>query len=442
LVESQGQWGQEYRFQTRDGKVTWVYGLAAPQYDASGKITQYVGINIDITERKRAEKEQAKLQHQLTQAQKMESVGRLAGGVAHDFNNLLMGILNYAELCRDKVAQDHPIREWLNEITVDAERSAQLTHQLLAFARKQIIAPKVLDLSEAVSGMLKLLRRLIGEDITMKLTAHSDTWPVKIDPVQIDQILANLAVNARDAIGGVGSITIETSNATYDEAYCAAHLGSVPGDYALLTVSDTGCGMGPEMLEHIFEPFFTTKGVGEGTGLGLATVFGIVKQNNGYINVSSEPGKGTTFQIYLPRHVRAETAQAAVAAPAKPPRGTETILMVEDEKSVRLTTHMFLEDLGYTVLVAENPEKALALVAQHPAEIHLLITDVIMPGMSGRDLAQRLSELRPAIKRLFISGFTADVIAERGILADSVNFLSKPFGRDELARKVREVLEA
>jgi PAS domain S-box-containing protein len=442
LVESQGQWGQEYRFQTRDGKVTWVYGLAAPQYDASGKITQYVGINIDITDHKLAEEEKAKLQDQLTQAQKMESVGRLAGGVAHDFNNLLMGILNYAQLCRDKVAQDHPIREWLNEITVDAERSAQLTHQLLAFARKQIIAPKVLDLSETVSGMLKLLRRLIGEDIIMNLTAHSDTWPVKMDPVQIDQILANLAVNARDAIGGVGSITIETSNATFDEAYCAAHLGAVPGDYALLTVTDTGCGMDPETLEHIFEPFFTTKGVGEGTGLGLATVYGIVKQNNGYINVYSEPGKGTTFKIYLPRHVLAETAQAAVAAPAKPPRGTETILMVEDEKSVRLTTHMFLEDLGYTVLVAENPEKALALVAQHPAEIHLLITDVIMPGMSGRDLAQRLSELRPAIKRLFISGFTADVIAQRGILDDGVNFLSKPFGRDALARKVREVLEA
>jgi signal transduction histidine kinase/CheY-like chemotaxis protein len=441
LVESQGQWGQEYRFQTRDGKVTWVYGLAAPQHDASGKITQYVGINIDITDHKLAEEEQAKLQDQLTQAQKMESVGRLAGGVAHDFNNLLMGTMGYTQLCLDELGPDHPIRKYLDEIMSGTERSAELSRQLLAFARKQIIAPKVLDLSEAVSSMLKLLQRLIGEDIAMKFTAHSDTWPVKMDPVQIDQILANLCVNARDAIGGVGSITIETSNATFDEAYCAGNAGSVPGDYALLTVTDTGCGMVPETLEHIFEPFFTTKGVGEGTGLGLATVFGIVKQNNGYITVYSEPGKGTTFKIYLPRHVLAETAQAAASAPAKPPRGTETILMVEDEKSVRVTTHMFLEDLGYTVLVAENPEKALALAAQHPGEMHLLITDVIMPGMSGRDLAKRLLELRPTLKRLFISGFTADVIAQRGILDDGVNFMSKPFGRDALARKVREVLE-
>ena len=395
----------------------------------------------DISQRKQAEAEHEKLQAQFTQAQKMESVGRLAGGVAHDFNNLLMGTMGYTQLCLDKIGPDHPIREYLDEIMSVTERSAELTRQLLAFARKQIIAPTVMDLNDAISDILKLLRRLIGEDVTMKFTEDPDTWPVKMDPVQIDQILANLCVNARDAIGGVGSVNIETSNATFDESYCAGHQGSVPGDYALLTVTDTGCGMDKETLENIFEPFFTTKGVGEGTGLGLATVYGIVKQNNGYITVYSEHGKGTTFKIYLPRHVCEETALAAVAAPTKSPHGTETVLLVEDEKSIRITTRLFLEDLGYTVLVAEAPSQALRLVAEHPGEIHLLITDVVMPGMSGRELANRLLALRPSIKRLFISGFTADVIAQRGILDDGMNFLSKPFGRDVLARKAREVLE-
>jgi CheY-like chemotaxis protein len=350
--------------------------------------------------------------------------------------------MGYAQLCRDKIAPDHPIRGWLDEITVDAERSAKLTHQLLAFARKQIITPEVLDLNDAISRMLKLLNRLIGEDVTMEFTANPVTWPVKMDPVQVDQILTNLAVNARDAIGGVGSISISTNNATLDKACCGGYPGAIPGDYALLTVADTGCGMDRETLAHIFEPFFTTKGAGEGTGLGLATVFGIVRQNNGVINVYSEPGKGTTFKIYLPRCGAAEASQMGAAAPAKPPLGTETVLLVEDEKSIRITAQLFLAGLGYTVLVAEDPEKALALTAQHPGEIHLLITDVIMPGMNGRDLAKRVSESRPAMKHLFISGFTADVIAQRGILGDGVNFLSKPFGRDVLAIKMREILDA
>jgi signal transduction histidine kinase/CheY-like chemotaxis protein len=400
-----------------------------------------VGVGIDITERKHAEAKHAKLHEQFAQAQKMESVGRLAGGVAHDFNNLLMGIMGYTQLCMDKIALDHPIREYLAEITHDAERSAEITRQLLAFARKQTIAPRVLDLNDAVAGMLKLLQRLIGEDIKLAWRPGVGVRPVKLDPSQVDQILANLCVNARDAIDGVGNITLETKSMTIDADYCATRPEAIPGAYVSLAVSDDGCGMDKETLVQVFEPFFTTKGLGKGTGLGLATVYGIVKQNHGFINVYSEPGQGTTFRIYLPQVVAADAIQAASATAAKPLRGTETVLLVEDEKSIRNTMDLFLKDCGYTVLVAEDPKKALNLAGMHPGEIHLLITDVIMPDMSGRDLANLLLARRPTIKRLFISGFTADVIAQRGVLDDGVNFLSKPFGRDVLVRKVREVLE-
>jgi len=395
----------------------------------------------DITERKQAAAEREELQAQFTQAQKMDSVGRLAGGVAHDFNNLLTGILNYTELCREAIAPEHPIRAWLDEIACDAERSVRLTRQLLAFARKQVIAPTVLDINDSIANILTLLRRLIGEDITIAWRPGSDVWPVKMDSSQIDQILANLTVNARDAIGGVGSLSIETSNTTFNDSYCAAHPGALRGDYMQLTVIDNGCGMDRDTVEHIFEPFFTTKGVGEGTGLGMATVYGIVKQNGGFINVYSEPGEGTTFEIHLPRCAAAESTQLVTTIAPEPPRGNETILLVEDEKSVRITARIFLEGLGYTVLAAEDPEQALSLAAQHLDNIELLITDVIMPGMSGRHMAQRLSDLRPTIKHIFISGFTADIIAQQGVLEEGVNFLPKPFGRDALARKVREVLD-
>ena len=397
---------------------------------------------LDITESKRAEAERRKLQEQLHQAQKMESVGHLAGGVAHEFNNLLMGIMNYVELCRDGLAPDHPIREWLDEITADSQHSVNLTRQLLAFARKQMIAPKVLDLNDTVASMLKLLRRLIGEDIDLAWMPCVDVWPVKLDPSQIDQILANLAVNARDAIGGVGKLTIQTTNVTLDEAYCAEHVGSVPGDYVLLALSDDGCGMDAETVGHLFEPFFTTKGVGEGTGLGLATVYGIVRQNNGFIDVCSEPGEGTTFRIYLPRFRGATVEEADAETPAALPGGDETVLLVEDEKSIRVTAALFLEALGYTVLTADCPQEALRLAAEHPGRIHLLITDVVMPGQSGHDLAAQLATDRPEMKRLFMSGHTADVIAHRGVLDEGVEFLGKPFTRDELAQKVREVLDA
>jgi len=404
------------------------------RFELSGEALLQATIR-DVTDQRNTET-------QLRQAQKMESVGRLAGGVAHDFNNLLMGIMNYVELCRDGVAPDDPIREWLDEITGEAQRSANLTRQLLAFARKQTIAPRVLDLNAAVEGMLKMLRRLIGEDIDLLWQPQSNLWPVKLDPGQVDQILANLCVNARDAIGGVGKVTIETANAAVDASYCAEHVEAVPGAYAVLAVSDDGCGMDQNTLDHIFEPFFTTKPVGEGTGLGLATIYGIVRQNDGFVNVYSEPGEGTTFRIYLPRFAGEEAEQARTEKTTERLGGSETILLVEDEKSIRVTTALFLEQLGYTVLTAEQPDEALSRVSEHLGSIHLLVTDVVMPGMSGRDLAAKLGEQHPRMKCLFISGYTANVIAHRGILDADVEFLAKPFSRDDIARKVRDVLDA
>jgi CheY-like chemotaxis protein len=374
----------------------------------------------------------------------MESVGRLAGGVAHDFNNLLMGIMGYAELCRDALAADHPIREWLEEITRDAQRSADITRQLLAFARKQAIAPKILDLNDALMGMLKMLRRLIGEDIDLAWMPGAKLWPVKLDPSQIDQTLANLCVNARDAIGGAGKLSISTANVTLAAADCAHHAGAVPGDYVRLAVSDDGCGMSADVKAHIFEPFFTTKEVGKGTGLGLglATVYGIVTQNHGFINVDSTVGKGTTFAVYFPRFV-GNAAEASAPAAANVPRGRgETVLLVEDEKSLRVTLALFLNALGYKALVAENPAAALALATQYPGAIQLLLTDVVMPGQDGRHLADQLAGLKPGLKVLFMSGYTADVVAQHGILDPVVRFIGKPFSRDELARKVHEVLDS
>ncbi len=395
---------------------------------------RYLGFVQDVTERE-------SLESQLRQAQKMESVGRLAGGVAHDFNNLIMGIMGYAEMCREEVGENHPIREWLDEITYEAERSANLTRQLLAFARRQTIAPKVLDLNDAVVNILKMLRRLIGEDIDLAWEPGADLWPVKIDPGQVDQLLANLCVNARDAISGAGKVTIETENAAIDEAYCAQQVEARPGKFVMLAVSDNGGGMDRETLDHVFEPFFTTKGVGKGTGLGLATVYGIVKQNEGFINVYSEPGKGATFRIYLPRSLE----EAAVKPPAAPasasPGGSETILLVEDEPSLRVTISRNLQRLGYTVLAAESPEAAQRIAAESAGKIALLLTDVVMPGMSGRELAGKLTRDFPALKVLYMSGYTANVIAHRGILEQGVHFLSKPVTRDELARKLREILD-
>ena len=398
--------------------------------------------NMEIKEAgKMAENERDKLQNQLIQAQKMESVGRLAGGVAHDYNNMLSVILGFSELALEKVDPADPLHEDLSEIHKAGIRSMEITRQLLAFARKQTIVPVVLDLNESVESMFKMLRRLIGEDIDLAWLPQSDLWSVKMDPSQIDQMLANLCVNSRDAIDGVGRITIETGMASFNAAYCADHPGFVPGDYVLLAVSDDGCGMDLETIDKIFEPFFTTKAVGQGTGLGLATVYGIVKQNQGFINVYSEPGKGTTFKIYLARHA-APAVDISRESPAGIPKGHgEIILVVEDEGSILKLAERILVDLGYTVLTAQNPNQALSLASERPIEIDLLITDVVMPEMNGKELSNRLHGICPRLKTLFMSGYTANVIAHRGVLDEGVHFITKPFSTEKMANKVKEALD-
>jgi two-component system, cell cycle sensor histidine kinase and response regulator CckA len=384
--------------------------------------------------------EQRRLEAQLLQAQKMESVGRLAGGVAHDFNNMLNVILGHCELALEQLGASHPVLADLQEIRNAACRSADLTRQLLAFARKQTVAPKILDLNETIEGMLTMLRRLIGEDIDLAWLPGK-LWSVKVDPTQIDQILANLCVNARDAIAGVGKVTIETGTATFDKTYCARHAGFVPGEYVLLAMSDNGCGMDKEIQDKLFEPFFTTKETGKGTGLGLATIYGIVKQNNGFINVYSEPGQGTTFRVYLPRHDGKSEQSREEVSEAPAARGHDTILLVEDEPAILNMTTKMLERLGYTVLTASTPGEAIRLAEAHHGAIHLLITDVVMPEMNGRDLAKSLLSLYPNLKRLFMSGYTADVVAHHGVLDEGVNFMQKPFSIKDLAAGVREALD-
>jgi PAS domain S-box-containing protein len=427
-------WRGRFVNKRKDGTLYEEEASIAPVRNDGGKIVSYVASKRDVTR-------EVHLENQLRQAQKMEAVGRLAGGVAHDFNNLLMGIMGYAELCREKVEHDHPLQEWLGEITRAAERSAEITRQLLAFARKQTIAPKVLDLNDAVAGMLKLLRRLIGEDVDLLWRPGAGLRAVRLDPSQVDQLLANLCLNARDAIGGVGKITLETGNATVDAAACAGIENAAPGTYVCLTVSDDGSGVDPETLTHIFEPFFTTKAIGKGTGLGLATVYGIVSQNSGFIQVDSELGKGTAFKIYLPPVAADAVEEMALSRGGSPKGRGETILLVEDENALRVTCSLFLEALGYNVLLADTPEAALKVFDRNPGGVHLLLTDVVMPGMDGRQLAMRISAVNPDIDVLFMSGYTADVIAERGVLEQNTAFIAKPFTRDDLARKVREVLD-
>ncbi len=427
------------------GKITAVAAVAnkAIDYteDDARQMTAFLaGIQV-ISDRKRAEEERKKLEDQLRVAQKMEAIGSLAGGVAHDFNNMLGVILGHADLALMTLGPDQPLSGALREIRSAAERSANLTRQLLAFARKQTVAPRVLDLNEAMEGMLKMLRRLIGEDVELSWLPGAGLWPVRVDPSQIDQVMANLCVNARDAIDGVGRIGIETGNAVLDAGYCAAHRGAVPGEYVRITVSDSGCGMDGNVKEHLFEPFFTTKEKSKGTGLGLATVYGIVKQNNGYISIDSEPGRGSTFSIYLPRHV-GKVEPVPAQDPAEPAlRGRETILLVEDEPANLKLTREMLERQGYTALPAGTPGEADRIAAEHAGEIHLLVTDVVLPGMNGRELARKLQSLHPHLKCLFISGYTADIIVHQGVLDEGIHFLAKPFTAAVLARKVREVLD-
>jgi len=442
LLQAGGGWVGELMAARKDGSCFEVQVSASLVTNDAGEPIAMLASFLDITERKRAEEARDKLQSQLLQAQKMESVGRLAGGVAHDFNNMLAVILGHVDMALEQVDPAQPLFANLQEIRKAAERSANLTRQLLAFARKQTVAPRVLDLNETVAGMLKMLHRLLGEDIDLVWRPGTGLGPVKMDPAQIDQVLANLCVNARDAISGVGKITIETEAVVLDDAYCATHEGFIPGRYVLLAVSDDGCGMDRETLAQIFEPFFTTKGVSRGTGLGLATIYGIVKQNNGFINVYSEPGKGTTFKIYLPCHLGKEAAplrQEGVAEPVR--RGCETVLLVEDEPAILDMGKMMLESCGYRVLAAGTPGAAIRLAEEYAGEIHLLITDVVMPEMNGRDLARRLLSRYPHLKRLFMSGYPADIIAHQGVLDEGAPFIQKPFSISGLAAKVREVLD-
>jgi len=394
----------------------------------------------DLSERKRAEDETAKLMSQLQQAQKMESVGRLAGGVAHDFNNMLGVILGHSELALEKVDSANSLHGDLVSIRTAAQRSADLTRQLLAFARKQTVVPKVLNLNDTVAGMLKMVRRLIGEDVVLEWRPGEPLWPVLMDAAQIDQILANLCVNARDAIANVGKITIETGAKTIGEAVPATLVGAAPGDYVWIAVRDDGCGMAQTTMSHIFEPFFTTKEVGKGTGLGLATVYGIVKQNNGFIELHSELGLGTVFTLYLPRHVGKSSQGREAAGAGTIQQCWETILLVEDEAPLLQVARRMLEKRGYKVLTASTPGQAIQIARKHTGNIDLLMTDVVMPEMNGRDLAKSILSLYPRAKRLFMSGYTADVIAHQGVLDEGVCFIQKPFSANDMAAMVSRVL--
>jgi PAS domain S-box-containing protein len=426
---------------TRKGELRNVAWSNVLSKDVHGNILDVTCLGLDLTESKNAEAERQKLQEQLLQAQKMESIGRLAGGVAHDFNNMLGVILGRAEMAQEYCDSSSPIYDDLQEIRKAGERSVNLTRQLLAFARKQTIAPKVLNLNEAVTNILTMVQRLIGEDIDLVWRPGAGLWLVKMDPSQLDQILANLCINARDAIAGVGKLTIETENTTFDAAYCATHRDYIPGDYVLLALSDNGCGMDKETLDHLFEPFFTTKEMGKGTGLGLATVYGIVKQNNGFINVYSEPGHGTTFKIYLSRHRAEAESVLEGGATLSEEGGSETILLVEDEAAILAMTTAMLVRLGYNVLPANTPGEAIRLAESFNEKISLLLTDVVMPEMNGRDLARQMISLYPELKTLFMSGYTANVIAHHGVLDEGVEFIEKPFSKNDLAARIRALME-
>ncbi len=416
------------------GQQKWVHGFGRLRFNDEGKPTALFGIIQDITDKVR-------LEEQIRQGQRMDSIGRLAGGVAHDFNNMLNVILGHAEIALEQLEPDQVIYEDLQEIRLTAERSADLTRQLLAFARKQTISPQVLDLNDTLAGMFNMIRRLIGEEIDLHWEPGSDLWPVMFDPTQLDQILVNLCINSRDAISGVGQITIETTNTTLDKEFSAHHLGFTPGQYVLLTISDNGCGMEVGVLDKIYEPFFTTKELGAGTGLGLATVYGIIKQNHGSIDVYSEPGQGTVFKIYLPRQVGVSPIRRPERQIQSAARGTETVLLVEDEASILKLTTRILERKGYTVLPAHSPGDAIGLAREYAADIALLCTDVVLPDMSGLDLAVAVQEICPRVKCLYMSGYTANMMTKNGVLSEDTNFIAKPFTMEGLAAKVRNTLD-
>jgi len=430
----------EIKFRQKNGAEMECLLSSTLRKSGDGQILGYQGIIHDITERKRAEAEKTVLEEQLQQAQKMEAVGRLAGGIAHDFNNLLTVIKVYSQLALLELKDGVPLRGYVEEIQTAANRSADLVQQLLAFSRRQVMEMKVLDLNALLRDLHKMLPRVIGEDLELTMKLDPDLGRVKADSGQMEQVLMNLAVNARDAMPGGGKLTIETANVELDEDYARIHVTVTPGQYVMLSVSDTGVGMAPEVKERVFEPFFTTKEKGKGTGLGLSTVYGIVKQSGGNIWVYSELGGGTTFKIYLPR---VDEPLEEVDKKEKGevfPRGGETILVVEDEGQVRNVAVQILERQGYKVLEATHGMEALWVCEQHKGPIHLLMTDVVMPGMGGRELAQRLEHLYPGLKVLYMSGYTENAIVHHGVLEEGLDYLPKPFTMDVLTRIVRKVL--
>ncbi|MFA6147185.1 MAG: PAS domain S-box protein [bacterium] len=429
-------WRGTFLDKRKDGTLCEEDAVISPVRDPSGQVVNYVAVKRDVTEVRRMEE-------QLRQSQKMEAVGRLAGGVAHDFNNLLTAISGYSELLLHRLPAYSTLRRNVEEIRKAGDRAAALTRQLLAFSRRQVLQPKVLDLNTVVTTMEQMLRRLIGEDIELLTDLSPSLSRVKADPGQIEQVIVNLAVNARDAMPGGGRITVSTADTCLSPAYAAAHPEVRPGPHVLLSVADTGHGMSDETQAHLFEPFFTTKERGKGTGLGLATVYGIVQQSGGHIRVNSAADSGSTFLIYLPRVETAEDRVQGTDRPSlpHPSPGTETILLAEDEEVVRRLTREILSENGYKVLEAENGREALLLSEAHRGEIHLLLTDVVMPKMSGRELTERIRPLRPGLRILYMSGYTDDAILRHGVLEDGIPFLQKPFTPEDLARKVREVLD-
>jgi PAS domain S-box-containing protein len=433
----------EYRIRARSGDVKWVWEQGVGIHDSHGALLALEGIIHDITERRGAEVERENMEQQMRAAQRMEAVGRLAGGVAHDFNNVLTVIQSYAGFLRSELRDGDPMRDDLDVIVDAAERAARLTAQLLAFSRKQVQQLAVADLNQVVGEVDKMLRRLIGEDIDLVANLRPDLWHVKVDLTQVEQILMNLAVNARDAMPDGGKLTIETANVELDAAYGAAKNAQIPpGDYVMLAVTDTGIGMDAATRAEIFEPFFTTKPLGKGTGLGLSTVYGIVKQSGGYIWVYSEPGAGSSFKIYLPRIEGEPLSMKIRRANAIDPRGDETILIVEDEDAVRRAVARVLTGLGYDVLEAADGREALAICEQRRGDIHVMVTDIVMPQLNGRELADRAAACQPDMRVLYMSGYTDSAIVHHGRLEAGMAFLQKPFTPDVLARKVRQMLDA
>jgi two-component system, cell cycle sensor histidine kinase and response regulator CckA len=420
---------------TKDGRNISCEWYNTPLVDDSGRVLGVASLVQDVTER-------VVLEDRLRQSQKMEAVGRLAGGVAHDFNNLLTVILGYTQLLMDGLPAGSRMAEGTAQIKSAADRAAGITRQLLAFSRKQVRSPRLIDLNNVMLNLDTMLRRLIGEDIEVLTVPATNLGTVKADPGQIEQVLMNLALNARDAMPNGGKLTLETSNVQLDEGYAHEHQPAEPGRYVMLAVSDTGIGMSPETLAHIFEPFYTTKEPGKGTGLGLSTVYGVVKASGGYVWVYSEPGQGTTFKIYLPRVDQPAQPLSSESRPSGIQRGTETILLVEDDPQLNQLATSVLAHCGYKVLAAANPEEGLAVCRTHPHEIHLLVTDVVMPKMNGRQLAEEVARIRPSVKLLYVSGYTSNAIVHYGVLDAGLWFLPKPFSLAALVTKVREVLDA